>query len=54
METEIIPKPAIKKETIEADLRIVANTQRGEAELKVGLGKGFKNADDFIEHLANL
>lgn len=54
METEIIRKPAIKKETIEDDMRIVANTRRGEAELKAGLGKRFKNADDFIEHLANL
>jgi hypothetical protein len=52
-ETEIIPKPARKK-AIEDDMRIVANIRRGEAELKAGLGKRFTNADDFIEHLANL
>jgi hypothetical protein len=42
------------KKTIEDDARMVSDTRRGEAELKAGLGKRFKNADDFIEHLVNL
>lgn len=42
------------KKTVEDDRRIVSNTRRGEAELKAGLGKRFKNADDFTEHLVNL
>ncbi len=54
METEIIHKPTASKKAIEDDTRIVANIRRGEAELKAGLGKRFKNTDDFIEHLANL
>ena len=53
-EIKIIRKPAIREKTIEDDRRIVSNTWRGEAELKAGLGKHFKNADDFIEHLVNL
>jgi hypothetical protein len=43
-----------QKKTIEDDTRIVTNIRIGEAELKAGLGKRFKNTDDFIEHLANL
>lgn len=54
METDIIQKQAAMRETVEDDKRIAANIRKGEAELKVGLGTRFKNADDFIEHLVNL
>jgi hypothetical protein len=47
-------RPATKCRSVEDDERIVANTLKGNAELRAGLGKRFKNADEFIEHLSNL
>jgi hypothetical protein len=54
MMAKTVKKLATKCKSIEDDERIVANTLKGEAELKAGLGKRFKNADEFIEHLSNL
>ncbi|MGB7544213.1 MAG: hypothetical protein WBL92_01280 [Methanothrix sp.] len=54
MMAKTIKKPETKCRSIEDDERIVANTLKGEAELRAGLGKRFKNADEFIEHLSNL
>ncbi|MBP7069139.1 MULTISPECIES: hypothetical protein [Methanothrix] len=31
--------------------RIVAGTPEGESEIRAGLGKRFRNADEFIDHL---
>ena len=39
---------------LEEDARIVARTMKGEAELREGLGKRFKDADEFIEQLEKL
>jgi hypothetical protein len=47
-------RPATKCRSVEDDERIVANTLKGDAELRAGLGKRFKNDDEFIEHLSNL
>ena len=45
-----MPKKAV---ALEEDARIVAGTLKGEAELSAGLGKRFKDADEFIEYLEN-
>jgi hypothetical protein len=54
MMAKAIKKPETKCRSIEDDERIVADALKGEAELRAGLGKRFKNADEFIEHLSNL
>jgi hypothetical protein len=54
MMAKTVKKPATKCRSIEDDKRIVANTLKGEAELRAGLGKRFKNTDEFIEYLSNL
>ncbi|MCK9442464.1 MAG: hypothetical protein M0Q13_13730 [Methanothrix sp.] len=54
MMAKTVKKPETKYRSIEDDERIVADTLKGDAELRAGLGKRFKNADEFIEHLSNL
>lgn len=56
MKVKISEKPKTKKKAIplEEDVRIVAGTLKGEAEIRAGLGKRFKNADEFIEYLEKL
>ena len=39
---------------LEKDAQIVAGAMRGEAEIRAGQGKRFKNADEFIEYLEKL
>ena len=46
-----MPKKAV---ALEEDARMVAGTLKGEAELSAGLGKRFKDADEFIEYLEKL
>ncbi len=46
--------PKKKAIPLEEDARIVAGTLKGESELKAGLGKRFKDADEFIEYLEKL
>jgi hypothetical protein len=54
MMAKTVKTPETRFRSIEDDERIVANTLKGEAELRAGLGKHFKNADEFIDHLSNL
>ena len=54
MKAKIAKKPEKKALPLEEDARIVAGTLKGEAELRAGLGKRFKDADEFIEYLENL
>ena len=37
----------------EGNARIVDGTLEGESEIGAGLGKRFRNADEFIDHLEN-
>ncbi|MGA9097682.1 MAG: hypothetical protein WB392_01985 [Methanotrichaceae archaeon] len=39
---------------LEEDARIVAGTLKGDAEIRAGLGKKFKDADEFVEYLEKL
>lgn len=54
MEAKVAEKPPKKAGELEEDARIVAGTLKGEAELRAGLGKRFKDADEFIEYLERL
>lgn len=56
MKAKVTEMPKTKKQAIplEEDARMVAGTLKGEAEIKAGLGKRFKNADEFIEFLEKL
>lgn len=54
MKAKIARKPAKKSVPLEEDERIVAGTLKGEAEIRAGLGKRFKDTEDFIEYLRNL
>lgn len=56
MKAKAVEKPKTKKKAIplEEDARIVAGTLKGEAEIRAGPGKRFKNADEFIEYLEKL
>lgn len=54
MMAKAVKRPETKYRSIEDDERIVANSLKGEAELRAGLGKRFKKADEFIDHLSNL
>jgi hypothetical protein len=54
MKVKAARKPKKKAVPLEEDARIVAGTLKGEAEIRAGLGKQFKNADEFIEYLENL
>lgn len=51
MKAKFAEKPQKKAVALEDDAQIVAGTLKGEAELRAGLGKRFKNADEFIEYL---
>jgi hypothetical protein len=53
MKAKTAEKPK-KAAALEEDARIVAGTMKGEAELRTGLGKRFKDADEFIEYLEKL
>ncbi len=44
-------EPEKKAIPTEDNARIVAGTLEGESEIKDGLGKRFRNADEFIDHL---
>jgi hypothetical protein len=54
MKAKVSEKPQKKAVALEEDARIVAGTLKGEAELRAGLGKRFKDADEFIEYLEKL
>jgi hypothetical protein len=54
MKAKVAKKPAKKPVPLEEDERIVAGTLKGEAEIRAGLGKRFKDADEFIEYLRKL
>jgi hypothetical protein len=54
MKAKVAEKPKKKAVPLEEDARIVAGTLKGEAEIRAGLGKRFKNADEFIEYLEEL
>ncbi len=54
MKAKVAEKPKKKAIPLEEDARIVAGTLKGEAELRAGLGKRFKSADEFIEYLEKL
>ena len=54
MKAKVAKKPQKKAVALEEDTRIVAGTLKGEAELRAGLGKRFKDADEFIEYLEKL
>ena len=54
MKAKVAEKPQKKAVALEEDARIVAGTLKGEAELRAGLGKRFKDADEFIEYLEKL
>jgi hypothetical protein len=53
MKAKAAKKSKKKAVPIEEDARIVAGTLKGEAEIKAGLGKTFKDADEFIYYLEN-
>jgi hypothetical protein len=54
MKAKIAEKPQKKAVALEEDAQIVAGTLKGEAELKEGLRKRFKDADEFIGYLEKL
>ena len=54
MKAKVAEKPQKKAVALEEDARIVAGTLKGEAELRAGLGKRFKDADEFMEYLEKL
>ncbi len=54
MKVKAVRKPQKKAVPLEEDARIVAGTLKGEAEIRAGLGKQFKNVDEFIEYLEKL
>jgi hypothetical protein len=54
MKVKTAQKPKKKAVPLEEDERIVAGALKGEAEIRAGLGKQFKNADEFIEYLEKL
>ncbi|MFB3765119.1 MAG: hypothetical protein ACE14P_07705 [Methanotrichaceae archaeon] len=46
--------PEKKATLLEENHRTVAGALRGEAEIRAGLGKKFKDADEFIDYLEKL
>ncbi len=54
MKAKTAKKPRKKAVRLEDDERIVAGTLKGEAEIKAGLGKQFKDAYEFVEYLDKL
>ena len=54
MKAKAAKKPEKKVVALEDDERIVAGTLKGEAEIRAGLGKTFKNVDECIEYLEKL
>jgi hypothetical protein len=54
MKAKVAEKPHKKAASLEEDTRIVAGTLKGEAELRAGFGKRFKDADEFVEYLEKL
>ncbi len=54
MKSKVTDMPKKKAVPLEDRARIVAGTLKGVAEIRAGLGKRFKNAEDFIEYLEKL
>ncbi|MGA9099835.1 MAG: hypothetical protein WB392_12990 [Methanotrichaceae archaeon] len=54
MKAKAAKKPKKKVVALEDDERIVAGTLKGEAEIRAGLGKTFKDVDECIEYLEKL
>jgi hypothetical protein len=54
MKAKVAENPKKKTIPLEEDTRIVAGALKGEAEIRAGLGKRFKDADEFIEYLEKL
>ena len=54
MKAKVAEKPQKKAVALEDDARIVAGTLKGDAELRAGQGKRFKDADEFIDNLEKL
>ena len=54
MKSKVAEMPKKKAVPLEENARIVAGTLKGEAEIRAGLGKRFKNADEFVEYLEKL
>lgn len=54
MKAKTAKKPGKKDVRLEDDERIVAGTLKVVAEIRAGLGKQFKDADEFIEYLDKL
>jgi hypothetical protein len=54
MKAKMAKMPARTSVPIEENERIVTGTLKGEAEIRAGLGKRFKDADEFIDYLQNL
>jgi hypothetical protein len=53
MKAKTADKPK-KSVSLEEDARIIGGALKGEAELRAGLGKRFKDADEFIDYLEKL
>jgi hypothetical protein len=51
MNAKVAEMPEKKAVPPEDNARIVAGTLEGESEIEAGLGKRFRNADEFIAHL---
>jgi hypothetical protein len=51
MNAKVAEMPGKKAVPLEENPRIVAGTLEGESEIRAGLGKRFRNADEFIDHL---
>ena len=54
MNAKVAEMPEKKAVPPEENPRIVAGTLEGESEIRAGLGKRFRNADEFINHLEKL
>lgn len=54
MNAKVAGMPGRKAEPPEGNARIVAGTMEGESEIRAGLGKRFRNSDEFIDHLDKL
>ena len=54
MNAKVAEMPGKKAVPPEENPRIVAGTLEGESEIRAGLGKRFRNADEFIDYLEKL